>query len=88
MGEQMPKKRCLMIGAGGFAGAWVRHFLPCFRDCLEVAAGVGPDPGKDRLADVASPCYFVNHDILAGHVRGLDEGRDQREDRVRTGQAV
>lgn len=33
----MGEKTCLMIGAGGFAGAWVRTFLPPFRDRLRVA---------------------------------------------------
>ncbi|MBA2438195.1 MAG: Gfo/Idh/MocA family oxidoreductase [Acidimicrobiia bacterium] len=32
----MSKKKCLMVGAGGFAGVWVRHFLPVFRDRLSV----------------------------------------------------
>jgi predicted dehydrogenase len=32
----MPKLRCLMIGAGGMAGAYVRHFFPQFTDRVEI----------------------------------------------------
>lgn len=40
------KHRCLMIGAGGMAGAWIRTFLPSFADRLEVVAlvDVNPEP--------------------------------------------
>jgi predicted dehydrogenase len=31
------KKRVLMLGAGGMAGAWIRRFLPNFADRLEIA---------------------------------------------------
>jgi len=34
----MPKLRCLMIGAGGMAGAYVRHFFPQFAERVEIAA--------------------------------------------------
>ncbi|MBM3239625.1 Gfo/Idh/MocA family oxidoreductase [Candidatus Poribacteria bacterium] len=30
------KKSCLMIGAGGMAGAWIRHFFPNFKDRMEI----------------------------------------------------
>ncbi|MDA1190701.1 MAG: Gfo/Idh/MocA family oxidoreductase [Candidatus Poribacteria bacterium] len=30
------KKRCLMIGAGGMAGGWIRHFFPPFSNRMEV----------------------------------------------------
>lgn len=30
------KKRCLMIGAGGMAGAWIRRFYPRFNDRHEI----------------------------------------------------
>jgi predicted dehydrogenase len=36
-------KRCLMIGAGGMAGSWIRAFLPPFRERLEVVALVDVD---------------------------------------------
>lgn len=36
-------KRCLMIGAGGMAGSWLRAFLPPFRERLEVVALVDVD---------------------------------------------
>jgi predicted dehydrogenase len=29
-------KRCLMIGAGGMAGGWIRHFFPPFRERTEI----------------------------------------------------
>ena len=32
----MPKLRALMIGAGGMAGAWVRHMLPRFADRVAI----------------------------------------------------
>jgi predicted dehydrogenase len=32
----MPKLRCLMIGAGGMAGAYVHHFFPQFKDRVEI----------------------------------------------------
>lgn len=30
------KKRCLMIGAGGMARAWIRHFFPHFKERMEI----------------------------------------------------
>ena len=47
--------RCLMIGAGGMAGAWLTRFLPAFRERLAVAALVDINPAvlhaaADRLA--------------------------------------
>lgn len=30
------KKRCLMIGAGGMAGAWIRRFFPNFSNRMEI----------------------------------------------------
>jgi predicted dehydrogenase len=32
----MPKLRCLMIGAGGMAGAYIHHFFPEFRDRMQI----------------------------------------------------
>ncbi|MBM3265208.1 MAG: Gfo/Idh/MocA family oxidoreductase [candidate division Zixibacteria bacterium] len=32
----MPKKRCLMIGAGGMAGGWIRNFYPRYNDRHEI----------------------------------------------------
>ncbi len=34
--RDVSKQRCLMIGAGGMAGAWIRHFLPTFAERLEI----------------------------------------------------
>jgi predicted dehydrogenase len=34
----MPKLRCLMIGAGGMAGAYVHHFFPQFAERAEIVA--------------------------------------------------
>lgn len=34
----MAKLRAIMIGAGGMAGAWIRHMLPAFGDRVEVVA--------------------------------------------------
>ena len=38
------KRRCLMIGAGGMAGAWIRHFFPSFRDRMEIVGLVDLRP--------------------------------------------
>jgi len=40
------KRRCLMVGAGGFAGAWIRSFLAPFPDRLEVVGlvDINPEP--------------------------------------------
>ncbi len=35
---ELKKKRCLMIGAGGMAGAWIRNFYPNFADRVEIVA--------------------------------------------------
>jgi len=40
----MEKYRCLMIGAGGMAGHWIRSFLPRFFDRLEVVGLVDVRP--------------------------------------------
>ena len=37
------KKRCLMIGAGGMAGRWLRDIRAPFRDRMEFAALVDVD---------------------------------------------
>ena len=37
------KKRNLMIGAGGMAGAWIRRFYPNFADRCEIVALVDID---------------------------------------------
>src|SRR4051794_20951694 len=43
--------RCLMIGAGGMAGAWIRNFFPNFRDRMGVAGLV--DVREDVLQSAA-----------------------------------
>ncbi|OGG43703.1 MAG: hypothetical protein A3F84_27315 [Candidatus Handelsmanbacteria bacterium RIFCSPLOWO2_12_FULL_64_10] len=45
----MTKRRCLMIGAGGMAGAWIRRFYPNFRDRAEIVGlvDIKPDILKD-----------------------------------------
>ena len=48
----MGEKRCLMIGAGGFAGAWVHGFLPAFEGRLRVVGLVDIDREVlDRAGD-------------------------------------
>lgn len=32
----MSKKRCLMLGAGGMAGGWIRNFFPAFAERMEI----------------------------------------------------
>ncbi len=48
------KKRGLMIGAGGMAGAWIRSFLPNFFDRLEIVG----------LVDVHQPTLDASGDFL------------------------
>ena len=43
------KKKCLMIGAGGMAGGWIRSFYPRFKDRHEIVALV--DINADILHD-------------------------------------
>lgn len=40
----MSTKRALMLGAGGMAGAWIRHMLPHFKDRLTVTGLVDINP--------------------------------------------
>jgi len=47
-------KRCLMIGAGGMAGAWIQHFFPSFRDRTEIVG----------LVDVAEEPLRKSGDFL------------------------
>lgn len=48
----MSAKHCLMIGAGGFAGAWVRDFLPALGDRVRVTGLVDVDRAVlDRAGD-------------------------------------
>ena len=46
------RKRCLMIGAGGMAGNWIRHFLPPSFDRLEIVGLV--DVSETALEEGAS----------------------------------
>ena len=41
----MDKHRCLMIGAGGMAGAWIRLFFPNFADRVEIVGLVDVTEG-------------------------------------------
>lgn len=45
----MAKRRCLMLGAGGMAGAWIRHFFPPFAARVEIVGLV--DVSEAALAD-------------------------------------
>src|SRR5258708_931536 len=55
-----PRKRCLMIGAGGMAEAWIRGILPPFGDRLEVVG----------LVDVSEAALAASGEFL-----GLDPAR-------------
>src|SRR5690606_32890936 len=57
-------KRALMVGAGGMAGAWIRGFLPRFRDRLEIVG----------LVDVNEEVLNSSGDFL-----GLAPARRYRE---------
>ncbi|HVC33787.1 MAG TPA: Gfo/Idh/MocA family oxidoreductase [Chloroflexota bacterium] len=74
----MAKKRCLMIGAGGMAGNWVRTMLPRFIDRLEVVALVDVQrdvlesagdflqlPAAARFADMRAAFASVDADFCA-----------------------
>jgi predicted dehydrogenase len=70
------RKRCLMLGASGFAGSWIRQFLPNFAGRLEVVAlvdvneaalaasgdflGLAP---RQRFADMATAFAQVDADF-------------------------
>ncbi|MSS71737.1 MAG: hypothetical protein EXS64_09635 [Candidatus Latescibacteria bacterium] len=60
----MAKRRCLMIGAGGMAGAWIRRFYPNFRDRVEIVglADIKPDVLKDAgdFLDLPSTRRFTD----------------------------
>src|SRR5689334_13000211 len=45
----LAKHRCLMIGAGGMAGAWIRRFFPAFGERIEIVglADVRPEALND-----------------------------------------
>jgi predicted dehydrogenase len=49
--------KCIMIGAGGMAGAWIRHFLPDFQDRLEVVAlvEIRPDVLREQAEWLGLP---------------------------------
>jgi predicted dehydrogenase len=52
--EMRMKRRCLMLGAGGMASAWIRHFFPNFRDRMEIAG----------LVDIRSDVLNAQGDFL------------------------
>lgn len=62
----MEKKRCLMIGAGGMAGAWIRHFFPNFKDRMEIVGlvEIRPEVLKDQgdFLNLANSHRFENMD--------------------------
>lgn len=45
----MPKHRCLMLGAGGMAGSWIKRFFPNFSDRTEIVGlvDINEAPLKD-----------------------------------------
>ncbi len=43
-----PKRKCLMIGAGGMASAWIRNFFPRFRQRMEIVGLVDINPDALR----------------------------------------
>lgn len=72
----MSKKRCLMIGAGGMAGNWIRNFLPKFGERMEIVAlaEVKPDvldsagdflglPSAHRFTDMRAALASVEADF-------------------------
>jgi predicted dehydrogenase len=66
----MTEKTCLMVGAGGFAGVWVREFLPAFRDRLRVAGLVDVnrtvlDEAGDRLGLAPAQRFTDVRDAMA-----------------------
>jgi predicted dehydrogenase len=68
--------RCLMIGAGGMAGAWLTRFLPAFGERLRVAGLVDVAPAvlhaaADRLDLPAAARFTAMGDAFAA----IDAGR-------------
>ena len=72
------RKRCLMIGAGGMAGNWIRRFLPPFFDRLEIVGLVDVDarvladagallrlPEDRRFSTMAAAFETVDADFCA-----------------------
>jgi len=66
------KKRCLMIGAGGMAHGWIRHFFPNFKDRMEIVglAEIRPEVLKDQgdFLGLADSQRFLNMDDAFGKV--------------------
>lgn len=56
------KLRCLMIGAGGMAGGFIRNFFPHFTDRMEVAGlvDINPEPlaASGEFLGLAPSCRF------------------------------
>jgi predicted dehydrogenase len=56
--------RCLMIGSGGMAGAWIRSFFPLFKDRTEIVAVVDVNEEVARSAGefvgLPSSAIFTN----------------------------
>jgi predicted dehydrogenase len=66
-------KRALLIGAGGFGGAWVRHFLPQVRDRIDPVGVVDIDEQTRQAAAAAlgTPAFASLEEALDSTVPEL-----------------
>ncbi len=69
----MKKKRCLMIGAGGMASAWIRKFYPNFADRMEIVALVDIDEkvlrAQGDFLDLPQEALFTDMAAAFAHAR-------------------
>lgn len=63
--------RGVLVGAGGFGGAWARNFLPYFRDRIQIAGVADIDPAALARAGDALGVPEERH--YASYERMLDE---------------
>ena len=66
------KKRCLMVGAGGMARAWIRRFLPTFADRLEIVGLVDIDTealsAQGDFLGLPAAARFTDFEVAFGQV--------------------
>ena len=57
--------RCLMLGAGAMGSRWIREIWQPFRDQMEFAGLVDPNPAALREAGGGSPILAPGNDPVA-----------------------
>lgn len=71
-GQNMSKLRGVLIGAGGFGGAWARRFLPAFSDRIEMVG----------IADIAPEALNASADLLDIPVSHRHESAERMLDEI------